>query len=515
MARWRGTLRRLGVARTLLCALLLASLLYPPARELQWLCVRLLFRFIPQGDTEMRGQEPGDYVPYPIPRVDLTLGAIERIRTESGRSVDHYVLARALTWSMGPLVTPPLAEFEAHPLAPWAALGAAARAAWPSWDGDYSASTAEDIEEALAIVAAVQNARPGNGALWLAEAALHFGEGRAEAALDALRVAARKGGWDAQCAAGFRHVGRLRHTHGLPPFETSVYKRGAYDPAALVLGRVREGLRGEVEQALAEEDDERLRRLLTVQMELSACVWRGGELCRFRPSFYDFDLAGLMLCRLAGAQPRHWGWAPLEEMSFPEERAMADACLALCVGRPMADELHRQQRAAELERGLADNAMDISNWWLGCYQLLAWAGGTLVLCVLPFALAALLMNVPFRMLARRASDSAWPPRSRRFWVALAAVVLCSAFVMASAWDAAFPHQSGPQGLWLGPAWPYPDLCLVLWVAWGALQVYRHRRRPIRQVLSGGVVALGLIYLAAVLATAYVREALVVAVASSL
>jgi len=254
-------LKPLHVFLFLLLALLIATLVYPSTREAHSLCLRLLFHL--KGNTLVQGQV-NEFDNFIIPNAQFTKEYQKQLRTNSNASLDDYLLATAtgdyFEWEM----PQPRESWTNHTALQWSAFRFAQIAIREK--SSLINSMSADSTNALNIISCAQktvrlaqSTAPTNGALWLAEAAIEFGD-HDEAALAALRIAAQKTPWSADSESSFLYIVKLLETAGMPHLDSAIYANYYYrsDLQTLsVQGEIRQNLNRLMTNAIFEKDDQR------------------------------------------------------------------------------------------------------------------------------------------------------------------------------------------------------------------------------------------------------------------
>ena len=332
MSAKRNSTPVLRLLQLLLTASVVATLALPITRELHVLTTRLLLR-IPGQRTFIQGQPPGCMVAM-IPNVQFTDAHKAWLRANAAALPDAYVIAvhSARSFWQHSCDPPPESPepycWQGHPHAGWAALRMTggivvqARVAEEGITGDsWAATTAWDrrIDDAMVVTKHAQEMHPANGAMWVAEAALCFAQGRDEPALTALRVAAEKPDWASYDAAAFEYVVDLFRSQGLPRLDAMLYAYSgdAWVSALRAAGYARRQLHRLMAEATSHHDEAKIRALAGLLRSLHAGAWRAPymkNVFRALPSLCDDTDLLVLMAEQGGLQ------IPGDEQMTYEER---------------------------------------------------------------------------------------------------------------------------------------------------------------------------------------------------
>ncbi|MCP4247368.1 MAG: hypothetical protein GY778_10005 [bacterium] len=493
-----------------LLAALLATLAVPSTRELQTLLVRLLFH-IEGANTYVQGQPPGCVIVV-VPNVQFRQQYLDKVREESATSPEAFLRAVSCLWAHQEM--PTVEHWESDPLLVWATFEQVSHTVRPRYPQvvdiplDTEAARSDRAGTAWTFVRCAQDRRPENGALWLAEAALHFFDGRQESALQALDTAADKPAWDSQKSESILLTAHLLEADGLPRFDALVRAWSRSRPnGRYVASYVREQLFTVIADAVAEGDDTRFAILAGQLHRLQGGTWAiPGTPNFFRAwpdRYYDPDMAAAMAARLGIAVPA------AGEIEYEQARTLHDAIVAEYLQRhldhQLAGGLLDSQSKHRNERRNRPNHHP--TFYPGIRSTI---GGLLVMLLFAFGISALLLELPFWLeprsfIVRR--DGGFP-RSRRVRAAVCVACLGVILVLFRLIDSlqqptgfgAAPTEellSPSQSNFLGAA--------ALGFFWTVLRLLIRGTGWLSTCYNIGLLLLGFAYLAAVALTAHFRE----------
>lgn len=488
-------------------AALLVTLAVPSTRELQVLLARLLFD-VRDAHTFVQGQPPGCGV-YIVPDAQFREPYIRGLGADAATSPDAFVIAR---YSLGPrLQTPPVEHWANHPLVEWATFDLVQRTVRPlcTEDAESVGNGDDPTGRAWVLTRQAQREHPDNGALWIAEAGLHFYQGRSEEALEALRIAAEKPEWNSQRAASVLYAADLLQAAGLPRFDavTDAWSRW-YPQGQIVARKVQEHIHDMMTAAVVEGDDTRFSVLARQLRSLQDGLWEGSVVPNgFQAWPYLHDATGLvgaMADRLGIAVPAY------DEMEYEQARVLRD--------RVLGDYLHRyleDRPAGELLAADADYRRRTSNTILlrdpAFYTALKGAmGGAMGLLILAYGISALLVELAFRQGRRGFTvqrDQA-VPRGWVFRVASGFACLSVILLMFSAFDSVCQPVglgSAVQKHLLSPSQQNLLMGALVGVGWTIGRMLIRGRPRWLKCNTVMLVVLGYAYVAVIALTAHFRN----------
>lgn len=249
--------------------LLLITLCISSTRELHWLNARLLLNINP-GETIVAGQPIG-CVEYNVPSVQLREARIDELATHAATSIDAYLIVSMHRFYLG--VIPDDRTCNGDHLIEWTAMTAASEM--------FVAASTTDVpqdlsEPALHVIHRAQHLHPSNGALWLAEALVHFTNGADDAGLAALQCAGDRPRWHSGKQRAFVRVSTLLEQRGLPSIDA--IRKSEYSSFPWLHTRE---LRDHVEQLMRDSvrtgQDTAFASLLAVWGRLNQCKWENSE----------------------------------------------------------------------------------------------------------------------------------------------------------------------------------------------------------------------------------------------
>lgn len=195
--------------RALIPAFLL-TLVIPGTREVHWMSARIL---VParQGVVVVQGQPPDSFY-CEIPNTVFREGVTHKELGVSPDSPDGVLLGMFGFVEFPPADPGPSpSAWSGHPGLVWIAQSIACRQTSRFRSYQPLEQSWREPEPVFALIEIAQDAEPDNGALWLAEAAVHFHWGSDGAGLSALRNAARRPEWNCGLEPMFRYAtDRLR-----------------------------------------------------------------------------------------------------------------------------------------------------------------------------------------------------------------------------------------------------------------------------------------------------------------
>jgi hypothetical protein len=488
--------------------LLLASLLITETRELQVCTFRLLFRL--QGtQTFVLGQPSGCVVTI-VPNVNFTESFCQACLAAATDSPDAYLLARYCHPAVKRV--PPAAAWQGHPLLEWGAMEIVCQLTTPDPEPDgrpgnvRGIPSKESIDRAAEIVHLAQASRPENGALWMAEAFLHFERGADEAGLSALTTAAQKPEWDSVSSTVFFHTRRLLEEQGMPRVDASTaahspFWLGSFLSAgssnATHLARL-------IAEAVAQEDHEKMASLLTLWSDLTRGKPPPYQWKRFPPMRWRSDIIQEAVAERLGRE------LPDSGVEWQQRQALETNLLleyfTAQVGGELSRELLGDERlppeveAAAQFRSREQNAILVG-------ALRSSVGGMLTLLLMAMVFSMFLLEVPFLQLPR---DATLAGCRRWFWLVLVLAGVVSAVLLFSAIHAVVQ----PVGLRVGPSkdpiWDNIAFASLLAVLLLVMRLVLLKRSSLVRI---GWVILLLLYFSALGTTAYTRHGLSEAIAS--
>ncbi len=245
--------------------LLLATIAIPGALTLHWNIIRALFN-IQYGKTEVVGQVYSG--PINVPLSSFNQSAAENWAAQSGDSIDAFMLSVSYRWAERDI---PSGDFwRGHPLIEWGAI-AATEDAYDAAHYNVPPSRSK-CPKALDIIQIAQSEHPDNGALWLAEAVVHFSNDDDDNAIAALNVAAEKPNWRSRENAAYQHLNALLQREGLPAFESASESEAA-TRCQQRLGRGVRDVERLMTKAVQDLEDDRFDSLLNLLYRLQQCRW--------------------------------------------------------------------------------------------------------------------------------------------------------------------------------------------------------------------------------------------------
>jgi len=496
------------VLRVCLGVAFAVSLIHPATREVQVLCARLLFRFLPLGgNIYVWDQSKYEWL-HELPRASFTDSFRAEALANAGRSADDFVLALSLAgYADFALDPPPPGVLEDHPLLPWVAMEYTEKAA--SRDHRPRGHPARQLPEGKVseMLLRAQRAHPSNGALWLAEGVFHLEAGREAEGLNALRTAVEKGGWDGQTASAFLHRFRLFVANGLPQREAATDAAFGCSASRQLVLRLKGCLESQMTQAIASHDDARFNALLGVLTQLALPVW--GTEDRIPPHILcicRLDLGSAMFARLKQEFPDQWRPDPTDYMATEDSfdaHAVRGAYLA-AYAEPetvlgSASACAAASRAAENTVPARDNSD--RHWAASC------EAGRLALLFQALIIAVLILHLPSRFFDPASLLRGWLPRNAGFWIATGAALALAIALLTTAFVATTPIASYQFGL----VWDSLLLAIGVSGVWTVCKVCWLVEHPAFRVVPMTAVALGFAYLAAVSAVACFRADLLRAI----
>ena len=358
-------------------------------------------------------------------------------------------------------------------------------------------------DKVFEILRRAQRVHPDNGALWLAEGEVLLAAGREAAGLEALRLAARKGGWDGQTKAAFFRRFDLFVANGLPPREAAHEAFGGSFVAWRLVSRLAHHFEDEMSKAIVGHDDARFSALLAVLMELAQPTWGDDEkLLLHRFCVCKLYLEPAMFERLKQEFPDQWRSTPTDHMmatdAFDSE-AVRNAYLAAYAGRQAANESAEICAAA---RRACRKAGPIRGYF-DPYQLERYMCGFLAFLLQAFIIAIFLLHLPSRFFHPDALVRGWLPRNASFWVPAVAALVLGTGLLTSAFVAVSSITGHSIGL-VGDALLGAMVVTAVWLGCKLSWLSEHGGF---RLVPMAVVVLGFVYLAAVGATAYFRAEL--------
>jgi hypothetical protein len=390
-----------------------------------------------KGETFVQGNPPGCMV-YTIPNVQFTERRRQELRSRSTNSLDDFVLATA-TGSYFELESPSAEEsWSNHPLLEWAAL----RLAWIC-SRQYSDSNPTNVPvanetarasvtNAFGAIQIAQKADPTNGALWLAEASLHFAQKQDQAALAALRMAANNGNWIASTAPMFSYVaGRLKKA-GLSQLDASYEADNLSADWSLlyIQGKCMRSLQGLMIAAVKADDAEQFSMLLKVLTELRRVERSGtGELAMnsFRSYRGNDEFINAMAQQMGKNPLPDSGKVTYEERSKLREQIAAEFISRVADQKTVASFV-TQSEDYRTERQLRVDSSQLrwrSVLWNAMFTSMT---GYLALLMLSLLVLALIIEVVLLSLRRFSSQIGKLPRRKGFWVIACVALIASTAV---------------------------------------------------------------------------------------
>ncbi len=421
-------------------AIVVFTLIWPITREMHILNLRLLFG-ISGENTVVTGQVPGGPI-EPIPQVQFTDEYLAKLQANSAQSPESYILAFHTT--IDNLPKPDLQSWKNHRHADWAAfeylyeLTRSIRKNDPDMVGNWQLprGTRDDrINECKAITLFAQNVHPDNGALWIAEAALHFARGANDKALEALSVAGSKPKWHSGCAEVYTDTVEHFKGAGLYEFDANIlcYNYGciSYFYAPCVVSYADAQLCSLISNAVELDDEVTVRNLCTILLQLQAAAWHRPV---FRNCFHVLPSNGNVTGFVkAVAKAQGIEWPDVEKMEYEHEQAWREGLLTSYFTRVLDTETAEilMERDAEYSHTFRVDSPIQGQ----CYS--AHKAGCVSLGLFAVAISALLLETPFKLRSKPYLDKNRESVYGRlmFLLLLLAATIFSLFLIFRATDA--------------------------------------------------------------------------------
>jgi len=416
--------------------LLLAIPLLPPSgRELTVMNARLLLHL--KGKTFVQGQPPG-CVTYHIPNVQFTKDYGMLLRSHSDKSPEAFVLAGSMG-DYDELKPPPGEVWRGNPLLESGAFRLAGRACEEEWKAQLSNSPLVNSNEpgygevARAVVQLAQQTYPNNGALWLAESALDFGDGSTKAALSSLQTAVAKGAWTASAGDFFNYSKGVLQAAGLSRLDAAIGAQ-AQSPdfdALVICGSVRRHLDSLLLQAAEKGDDQSFSRLTQMLVALGDVKWRDNGpvthnvFCQFVPSH---DLSEAMAKRMGRTVPSNSN-SPVSSIPTEVKKGLFRDYLEAHADPATADRFIKQQESGAKETEVFRRRRDAeSDAFLSAF-LFNTICALLALLMLSLLVVAGLFELLFVKLRQSGCPAGALPKKFTFWFLGFVAIAFGALVM--------------------------------------------------------------------------------------
>ena len=492
-----------------LAVLLVYTLADPTARELHSLTWRLLFH-IPGEHTFVQGQPPGCTI-FVVPNVRFTDEYRNWIIENASSSPEAYLLASHSVCHSPDL--PPPNSWRDSPYVGWAAckyaVDAQIAARLSVRDDATTAALSPEIQRQIAdartVIQFAQEEHPGNGALWLADAALHWAEHDRQATLASLRTAASKNDWDYGTDAHMhaiellRHLGFSRLDAASEPYWTVMLPLRLRNSAA-------DALNDMMADAADQNDDAAFENLATLRRDLQRVDQRIPEaknaLRRIVPYCGISSLNEAMARRLGAEIPD-------------------DATIAAAERKAIAARVAHDFLTANLPPQLAGDLLDANDHEnlqttlnvtssITVVTLIARLGGMLSLIFLAFVIAGLLFELPYitrqnGFVIRTITLSSY---SSRFWLANCFIVAVASLAIYSAFDSSIQELGMRCSLdrtWFTPERMNPLSAMSFAVLGATVRLITYILPRLSKIYTCILWSLPCLYLELIAVTAHWRE----------
>lgn len=413
-------------------SLLLATIAIPGTLTLHWNIVRALFN-IQYGKMEVVGQVRGG--PVNIPLSSFNQSVAESWAAHSGDSIDAFILSESCRWTDRAIPSGDL--WRGHPLIEWAAI-AATQDAYDAVNG-REPPLKDKCPKAFDIIRVAQSEHPDNGALWLAEAIVHFSNDDDDSAIAALKVAAEKPNWRSRENAAYQHLNALLQREGLPAFDAASESEAA-TRCQQRLGRGVRDVERLMTKAVQEQDDARFALLLNLLYRLQQCRW--DDMISALPiiSAPDSDeLLTAMTLRLNQQTPSDQKDAVDDWRQV--ERRIAYDFVCTFIGENAAFELMemhhtRQLRMSRWREQYLWNQSGFERSWIA-----ARACGIFALILLALSISLVAIEVPDLLAKDRGFIRTSTSRKASYWIVALIALAVSALLTYRACDITFRTSS--------------------------------------------------------------------------
>jgi hypothetical protein len=492
----------------LCAAAFLATVAISSTREAHLLCLRLVIPF--GGKTFVQGQPPGCML-YVVPNVQFSESYSAKLIETANRSADDFALAGA-TGEWDQLRFPPAQSWTNRPLLEWGAIVCC------YLDRAYR-TNADDAREALKLVHAAQAVDPDNGALWLGEALVSFGQRHDEAGVTALQLAAAKTNWSVGSERDFQYLTAMYLKAGLSRLDAGAAANSASRDnfwGMLIQNKLKFDLSRLMADAVNSTNDEEFLKLLTLLVDLRKAdrsEWNWNVTLQ---NTFRFFGAGDELAEAMGKRMGMKWETPSEDAKPPDFDAIFRDYLALQTNQAVVGRFWGQADVAQTEKKLR---REIRSGPIYRHEMntmfaadLSGIGTTLALYVI---ILAILQQLPFAWLRRSGEIRGTWPKRPAFWV-LSGLFLTIGVIIGTRFFSALGifnivglvpesfNRADPHVKAIVVSIGFCVSCLLFWLlAW---KITKKRIEP-GYILMG----LGCLYLLGIVAMAFWRSQLLAAI----